>query len=125
TCRHLTDDGAITYLNEQVFHRFNMPARPVNYLTQASTNVGDAVDVGPFTTSVNLLAGDNVIAVEVHQSGTASSDVTFGAAFAIGTNTPPTIACPSDILASNTVDQCSAAVTFSPSASGNPTPTVT
>ena len=52
----------------------------VNYLTQATTNVGDAVYSDLYTITVtNLVAGDNVIAVEVHQSGTASSDVTFGA----------------------------------------------
>ena len=36
---------------------------------------------GPYSTNFNVVAGENVIAVEVHQNGTASSDVTFGATF--------------------------------------------
>jgi len=80
TLRHIIDDGAIFYINGTEFHRFNMADGAVNYLTQATTNVGDAVYSDLYTITVtNLVAGDNVIAVEVHQSGTASSDVTFGA----------------------------------------------
>jgi len=78
---HVIDDGAIFYLNGVEFHRFNMAAGPVNYLTQANTNVGDGVYNGPFditVTNSNIVPGDNVIAVEVHQNGTASSDITFG-----------------------------------------------
>jgi len=60
-------------------------AATVNYNSQASVNVGDAVYSGPFfTTWTNVMAGDNVIAVEVHQNGTNSSDVVFGAEFTIG-----------------------------------------
>jgi hypothetical protein len=82
TLRHIIDDGAIMYINGQEFHRFNMPSGPVDYTTQASTNVGNAIYFGPVSaTFTNLIAGDNVIAVEVHQNGTASSDVTFGVEF--------------------------------------------
>jgi hypothetical protein len=85
TFRHVIDDGALMYINGQQFHNFNMPtdSSSVNYNTQASSmSVGDAVYSGPYTAVfTNLVVGDNVIAVEVHQNGTVSSDVTFGAEF--------------------------------------------
>ena len=84
TFGHVIDDGGIFYINGQEFYRFDMPAGPVNYLTQAPNNTGNAVYLSGFsTTFTNLVAGDNVIAVEVHQNGTASSDITFGANFDI------------------------------------------
>jgi hypothetical protein len=82
--RHIIDDGAIFYFNGTPFHTNNMPAGPYNYQTQATVAVGDGTWAGPFTNTVSVLAGDNVIAVEVHQSGTASSDITFGAELNIG-----------------------------------------
>jgi len=82
TFRHIIDDGAIFYFNGVEFHRFNMAAGSIDWLTQANTNALEGVYNGPFTVIVtNVLAGDNVIAVEVHQNGTASSDITFGAEF--------------------------------------------
>jgi len=84
TFRHVVDDGCLMYINGQQFHSFNMTndATNVTYTDQASVNVGDGVYNGPYTTTFsNLVAGDNVIAVEVHQNGTASSDITFGASF--------------------------------------------
>ena len=72
------------YINGQQFHNFNMPldTSTVNYNTQATTVVGDATYSPAYTaTLTNLVAGDNVIAVEVHETGTANSDVTFGASF--------------------------------------------
>jgi len=82
--RHIIDDGAIFYLNGIAFHTNNMPAGAVNYQTQATVAVGDGTWAGPFTNTLSILAGDNVVAVEVHQSGTASSDITFGAEMNIG-----------------------------------------
>src|ERR1043166_5281146 len=40
-------------------------------------------------------------------------------------NPPPTITCPSDITTNTDAGVCSATLTFSPSATGSPTPTVT
>lgn len=85
--RHIIDDGVLMYINGQQFHSFNMTnnAATVNYNSQASINVGDAIYNGPYpVTWTNIVAGDNVIAAEVHQNGTNSSDVTFGAEFTIG-----------------------------------------
>src|SRR5205823_3385937 len=60
TFRHIIDDGALMYLNGQQFHSFNMTndASNVTYTTQASVNVGDGAYNGPYTTNVNLVAGD-------------------------------------------------------------------
>jgi hypothetical protein len=78
--RPFIDDSAIVYLNGAEIYRTRMPAGPVNYLTQGVGNaVGDAAYEGPFFVCVtNLVNGDNVIAVEVHQIGGASSDLVMG-----------------------------------------------
>ena len=57
-----------------------MASGAFNATTQANTNVADGVFSGPFTiVATNLVGGQNVVAVEVHQNGGASSDITFGA----------------------------------------------
>ncbi|MEX2185755.1 MAG: lamin tail domain-containing protein [Pirellulales bacterium] len=77
--RHMIDDGAVFYLNgvEVDALRFNMPGNsgdPVPYATIASVGVGEAALVGPITVDPSLLvAGTNVLSVEVHQAGTATS----------------------------------------------------
>jgi hypothetical protein len=73
------DDGAVFYLNGQEIFRQGMPGGLVNYPTFATPGVGDATLTGPFIVPGSaLLGGDNVLAVEVHQSSAASSDVVFG-----------------------------------------------
>ena len=81
----ILDDGAIFYVNGVEFYATNMPAaRPVNFETQASAAAGNSLMTPPVTlpgnTMVvsNLVNGQNVLSVEVHQSGLTSSDVTFG-----------------------------------------------
>src|SRR5262249_7730456 len=76
---HVIDDGAVIYLNGVEVHRPNMRAGNITFTTQASAAVSHAVTQGPFGISLaNLVPGDNVLAVEVHQNGTASPDVAFG-----------------------------------------------
>lgn len=73
------DDGCVVYLNGVEVLRLRMPAGAVTYDTFASQNVGDAVYEGPFDIPAqHLTAGENVLAVEVHQSNASSSDVVFG-----------------------------------------------
>lgn len=81
--RHVVDDGAIFYANASEFSRFNLAAGTVAFDTQANANVGDAVSQGPFSFNNLLIAGTNMLAVEVHQNGTASSDVVFGGELSI------------------------------------------
>lgn len=79
--RATIDDGCVIYINGIEWLRIRMPDGPVTYDTAANANVGDAVTEGPFDVPSSMLrSGDNVIAVEVHQSNLNSSDVVFGIA---------------------------------------------
>ena len=72
------DDGAVVYLNGQEAYRIGMPAGAIQYSTPATRTVGNAVLEGPVSFPItNLVVGDNLIAVEVHQSGIDSSDAVF------------------------------------------------
>lgn len=77
--RHVIDDGLVLYLNGQEIFRFNMAPGSTTPTTEAlAPAIGNATLVGPVSIPVNLLAGTNVLAAEVHQNGTDSSDVVFG-----------------------------------------------
>jgi len=78
----LRDDGAVVYLNGQEVLRDNMPAGTIDYQTLASSTVGGAAESTyfPFPLSPSLLvAGTNVVAVELHQRALDSSDLSFAA----------------------------------------------
>ncbi len=79
--RLLRDDGAVIWLNGTEVLRSNMPATgTISWGTQASAAVGGA-DENVFITYTldarDLRTGTNVLAVELHQFGTASSDLSF------------------------------------------------
>ncbi len=78
--RVLRDDGAVGYINGTEVFRSNMPTGAVNHLTLAPLVVGGADENTffpvAFANSV-LLPGLNVLAVEIHQQATNSSDVSF------------------------------------------------
>ena len=79
TLRVKRDDGVIVYLNGAEVVRDNMPAGVVTRDTPAAGNAGDdgALFID-FTIPANLLvAGENVVAAEVHQQNLTSSDVSF------------------------------------------------
>lgn len=58
-----------------------MPTGLVNHVTEARSAVSDADLEGPETYGAgDLVVGENVLAVEVHQSGANSTDVVFGLA---------------------------------------------
>ncbi len=76
----LRDDGGIVYLNESEVFRSNIANGPVDYTTRAATAVGGADEDTFFSTNVSaalLIEGTNLLAVEIHQSSTTSSDVSF------------------------------------------------
>jgi hypothetical protein len=87
--RHMIDDGAVFYLNGVEIHRFGIGAGVAfDYLTSFSGH--EHAYEGPFTIPGSaLVAGDNVFAAEVHQSGTGSSDIVFGAELLVSTTPPP------------------------------------
>ena len=80
TLKLLVDDGCVIYLNGAELVRRNMPVGDVNYTTLASVGVGGTDETTFFTyalPSSGLVAGENVLAVEVHQASVASSDLSF------------------------------------------------
>jgi exopolysaccharide biosynthesis protein len=80
------DDGAVFYLNGKEIYRLRMPAAPTkivnDMLSIGYPCSGDATCPDNFTVSgapaANLVTGDNVLAVEVHNYNAASPDITFG-----------------------------------------------
>lgn len=72
------DDGAILYVNGVEVWRTNMPAGSPNYRTVASANPADVTNEFQFTLPSGIFAnGTNELAVELHQSGTNTSDALF------------------------------------------------
>ncbi|HKQ39026.1 MAG TPA: Ig-like domain-containing protein [Verrucomicrobiae bacterium] len=71
----LRDDGGIIYLNGVEVLRDNMPSGAITYRTYAAGNSEDAT-VAPIDASL-LVAGNNVLAAEVHQVNATSSDLSF------------------------------------------------
>lgn len=72
------DDGAVVYINGTEVARSNMPAGTIAYSTFSGSNAGSETAYNSFVISKNVLVqGTNIIAVEVHQSDLASSDMTF------------------------------------------------
>jgi len=81
------DDGAVFYLNGAEVYRLRMPPAPavITNMTRATDFAcsGDATCPDNFTLSgpivtTNLVAGENVFAVEAHNYNPGSADVTFG-----------------------------------------------
>jgi hypothetical protein len=74
----LLDDGAVVYLNGKEIGRLNMPSGTITGSTLASSAIADENAYNNFTVSgITLLAGENVIAVELHQSSVTSTDISF------------------------------------------------
>ncbi len=86
----LRDDGAVVYVNGVEVARSNMPGGPITSTTRASSTVGGSAEDVFNTFSVPssvLVAGTNVIAVEIHQRGPSSSDISFDAGL-VGVTAP-------------------------------------
>jgi hypothetical protein len=74
------DDGAIVYLNGVEIMRSNMPEGAANSTTPASNAVGGGDETAYFSIDVDpsiLVAGKNVVAVELHQANPTSTDLSF------------------------------------------------
>jgi len=90
--RLLRDDGAVVYLNGVEVLRSNMPDGAITPDTLASTTVGADTEnqFFPYDVSASaLVAGENVVAVEVHQSNISSSDLSFAFQIIGVSDTPP------------------------------------
>jgi hypothetical protein len=78
TSTNLLDDGAVYYLNGTEVGRIRIPGGAVDYNTLGvSPPIEGVPDTLPIP-SASRVPGDNVMAVEVHQSSIGSSDVAFG-----------------------------------------------
>jgi hypothetical protein len=92
------DDGAVFYLNGVELQRNNLPAAPAvianSTLASGYNCGGDATCPVVFSITgkllTNLVQGDNVLAVEVHNYSATSPDVTFGTALLCGRSDPGT-----------------------------------
>jgi hypothetical protein len=76
----LRDDGAVAYLNGVEVARDNMPDGPITPQTLASSAVGPEAERTFHTIELPasaLVAGRNLLAVEVHQASVESSDLSF------------------------------------------------
>ncbi|MBI5384326.1 MAG: lamin tail domain-containing protein [Verrucomicrobia bacterium] len=101
---NLLDDAEVIYLNGAELFRQNLPSGPIDFGTIASVN-SEAALAEATVTPTNLVQGDNVLAVEVHQSTLSSaSDIMFGLAVTalITTNqaTPASVVL-NEVLANN------------------------
>jgi hypothetical protein len=89
------DDGAVVYLNGIEKARSNMTNNtPVLYDTLAAGTVGGADETNYFSHVVSpegLVAGTNLIAVEVHQVNNSSTDVSFDLELLAVSNQPPSV----------------------------------
>jgi hypothetical protein len=107
------DDGAVLYLNGTEILRSNMPTGTIAFNTLASSTVqnGDEDAFFSFTVpSTGLVAGNNVLAVEIHQRSASSSDIVFDLEVIGNPNTPPTITA----ITNRTINQgtSTGAITF-------------
>jgi hypothetical protein len=72
------DDGVAMYLNGQPFYRDNLPAGVLTYVTFATNAADNGANFQTATLpATGLVAGTNLLAAEVHQSSTNSSDLVF------------------------------------------------
>src|SRR5262245_52466347 len=93
TLNLLRDDGAVVYLNGAEVRRDNLPTGTITYTNFASSVIGGTDEQSYFATTLSgstLINGLNVLAVEVHQANTNSSDIAFDLELR-GTNVPPSV----------------------------------
>ncbi len=93
TIDQILDDGAVYYLNGQEIGRPGMPSGTITFTTPAGRTVSDAaVEARAIRTDGSaLVKGTNVLAVEVHQVSTSSSDVVFGMRLNISAPVEPSL----------------------------------
>jgi hypothetical protein len=85
----VVDDGAVVYVNGVEAIRYNLPVGS-DYLTLAPNNIEAHFERTYFYFAIDpslLVAGNNVIAVEVHQNRPESSDLSFNLQMIASTET--------------------------------------
>ena len=75
------DDGVVVYLNDRELFRENLPGGTIIYTTNADSAIENNgfPNIDPYSMNVgdDLVSGTNVLAVEIHQAGGGSSDISF------------------------------------------------
>jgi len=94
--RLLVDDGAVVYLNGHEIWRINLPVAPaaISFGTFALSSVSGTAENAWNELNLPasaLVAGENIIAVEIHQSDATSSDIGFDFELQTITNGTPEI----------------------------------
>ena len=78
----IADDGFVVYVNGAEAGRYNMPSGTVSYSTYATTYAHSNPDAGTMNLQASLFhSGTNVIAVELHNNASNSTDIYWNAAF--------------------------------------------
>lgn len=119
--RAYIDDGAVIYLNGAEVARVRMPDGAITFGTRATSVAPEGVVTNIALPTTNLVQGDNVIAVEVHQRSASDADVVFGLSLETASSQPPAFTTPGQ-PADRVVDQDGATTLISP-ATGFPSPT--
>lgn len=94
----VSDDGAVVYVNGVEVLRSNMPDGPVSFNTTALLAVEPTNVIATPISTAPFVVGTNVIAVEVHQVNSLSSDLSFALELIaepggpVTNNTPPNVA---------------------------------
>jgi hypothetical protein len=86
------DDGAVVYLNGVEVLRTNMPTGAITYTTAALSAVAGSGEREFIETTIDgtlLVAGENLLAVSVHQDRPSSSDLSFDLALGTPAATVP------------------------------------
>ncbi len=77
---YTVDDGMIVYVNGTEVARYNMPSGDVSYNSYSTTHASGNPDTGSLTIKGSyFVAGKNVVAVEVHNNSSTSSDAVWDA----------------------------------------------
>lgn len=91
TIKFGVDDGVVLYLNGQEIARYNMPSGTISYSTKASNALQNSETVTVTLDNLPLVKGENVIAAEVHQQSSSSSDLFWDMTFHAGKEVKPEI----------------------------------
>ncbi len=99
------DDGAVFYLNGTEFARLRMPEGPITHTNLANSQppTENAFEVAELPRTL-LVAGDNVLAVQVHQVTANSSDLSWDAELIAAEITGPAILVDSVTFGLQTTD---------------------
>ena len=90
TLSNLVDDGCVAYLNGVEVFRYHMPpGTPTGNTLANNSAVAEATSFIIADLGYSLVAGENVLAVEVHQNSLTSADVVWGCALHVAVAYPP------------------------------------